>query len=98
MTEIPQPLDWEEDELRKEFEKWYYSKKFIPHGLIWTNHSYEGFRAGIEFMKQRIKEAFKGLLRDIEEWKEWNIGPENEIKKITVKKLIRKWFADVFEE
>jgi len=50
-----------------------------------------------EFRFQDVKSAVQGLLKEIEEWKEWNIGPENEIKKITVKKLLRKWFADVFE-
>jgi len=93
------PLILEESEIRKEFEKWYHSKKLVPHGLIWTNCSYEGFRAGVEFMKQRIKEAFKGLLRDIEGWNDWTpVALENEIRKSSVKKLIEKWFPFVFKE
>ena len=49
-------------------------------------------------IKQQIKSAVEGLLDEIEEWKEWSIGPENEIKKISVKRLIKKWFPDVFRE
>ena len=34
------------DKLKEKFEKWYYSQKFVPHGLMWTNHSFEGFKQG----------------------------------------------------
>ena len=56
-------LDLKEDELKKEFEKWYYSKKFVPLGRAWTHYSYEGFKFGIDFVKQRIKSACEFYLR-----------------------------------
>ena len=79
------PLDLEESEIKKEFEKWYYSKKFVPHGMMWTYHSYEGFRTGVEFMKQRIKEACMFYL-------EWKNKPRQFIEKYPKyeKILIRK--------
>ena len=52
----------------------------------------------INEIKQRIQEAVQGLLKEIEEWKEWSIGPENEIKKISVKRLIKKYFPEEARE
>jgi len=56
----PEPLT--KEKIREAFEKWYFSKPLIPHGLMWTEHSYEGFKAGVEFMKQRVE----WLLKEIE--------------------------------
>ena len=56
MSEI-KPLNLREVDMRKAFEEWYFSRKFVPHGSMFTNLTYKGFKEGIEYMKQRIKSA-----------------------------------------
>ena len=51
------PLNLEEVDIRKAFEEWYFSRDFVPHGSMITNLCYQGFKKGIEYMKQHIKSA-----------------------------------------
>jgi len=59
----PKPLYLKETEIREAFERWYFSKDLIPHGVMFTNLAYQGFKAGIEYMKQRIESACRFYLQ-----------------------------------
>ena len=60
---MSEPLDLKEAEIRKAFEQWYFSKDLIPHGVMFTNLAYQGFKAGIEYIKERIEAACEFYLR-----------------------------------
>ncbi len=60
---------------------------------------YEVLELSEKKFKENIKLAIEGLLKDIEECNDWSPIPlSNEIKKLTVKNLIKKWFPDIFKE
>ena len=99
----PEPLT--KEKIREAFEKWYFSKPLIPHGLMWTEHSYEGFKAGVEFMKQRVEWLLKEIeneeryaLKMIEKKHRTNYfsGVRNAF--IVAKCLIKKAFEGVLRE
>ena len=47
----------EEKKIREAFEKWYFSRRFVPCGVMFTNHCYLGFKYGVEYTKQLVKRA-----------------------------------------
>ena len=53
----PKPLYLKETEIREAFEKWYFSREFVPHGVMISNLCYLGFKQGVEYIKQRVKAA-----------------------------------------
>jgi len=59
----PKPLNLREVDMRKAFDEWYFSRDFVPHGSMITNLCYQGFKKGIEYMKQHIKSACEFYLK-----------------------------------
>ena len=55
----PKPLYLEEKKMREAFERWYHSRDLVPHGVMITNLCYQGFKQGVEYIKQRVKAACK---------------------------------------
>ena len=58
-----EPKTMEEKKMREAFEKWYFSREFVPHGIMFVNLCYLGFKQGVEYMKQRIKSACEFYLK-----------------------------------
>ena len=105
MTDKPEPLT--KEKIREAFEKWYFSKPLVPHGLMWTEHSYEGFKAGVEFMKQRVEWLLKEIEKEIEKNKHNQLFHKSKNKRFWLmgylggleitKNLIKKAFEKVLE-
>jgi len=53
----------EEKKMREAFEQWYFSREFVPHGIMFVNLCYLGFKQGVEYMRQRIKSACEFYLK-----------------------------------
>ena len=58
-----EPKTIEEKKMREAFEQWYFSREFVPHGIMFVNLCYLGFKQGVEYMKQRIKSACEFYLK-----------------------------------
>ncbi|MCW3140621.1 MAG: hypothetical protein N2V72_00350 [Methanophagales archaeon] len=45
----------EEKKMREAFEQWYHSREFVPHGVMIKNLCFLGFKAGVEYAREHIK-------------------------------------------
>ena len=57
-----------QETIKEKFEKWYYSQKFVPHGLMWTNHSFEGFKQGYRQALADVEKLLDKLPEDAGLW------------------------------
>jgi len=58
-----EPKTIEEKKMREAFEQWYFSREFVPHGVMISNLCYLGFKQGVEYMRQQIKSACEFYLK-----------------------------------